>query len=338
MRLPHRAVGVGVSHQKHGHKRMELKWLEDFVSVAKLRNFSHAAKARHTTQPALSRRIKALEIWYGTSLFDRSTYPVALTPAAATFLPLAEQIVADLYRSRREARAELGASGRTIKFAMPHSLAVSFFPGWWRSQKGHHDLTATVIAADFDECVELLLSGVCPFLLCYRYDALPDGLESRGARGVQVGHDRLVPASAKDDSGNVLFDLSALETAPTPLLAYTKTSYLGKIASMLHARLESHANVTLRYESALVEALKAEALLGEGVAWLPEVMIQPELRAGKLQIVGDVSLTAPLQIWLYRPSPSSSTFASDLLDSIWDRDLSATRVADCASPFSRAWR
>ncbi|WP_242540084.1 LysR substrate-binding domain-containing protein [Trinickia mobilis] len=221
---------------------------------------------------------------------------------------------------------------------MPHSLAVSFFPKWWRRQEGHHHLTATVIAADFDECVELLLSGVCPFLFCYRHDAVPDGLESHGVRGVQVGHDRLAPVSAKDAAGNVLFDLQARETSATPLLAYTKTSFLGKIASMLHARLEAHANVTLRYESALVEALKAEALVGEGVAWLPEAMIQPELHAGRLQIVGDASLTAALQIWLYRPSTSSSALASELLDLIWDQDPSTTRGAASASPFSRAWR
>jgi len=306
---------------------MELKWLEDFVAVAKLRNFSHAAHARHTTQSALSRRIKALEIWYGASLFDRSTYPVVLTDAATAFLPLAEQIVADLYRSRREARAKLGASGRTIGFTMPHSLAVSFFPGWWHRQRGLRDHTATVIAADFDECVELLLSGACPFLLCYRHDALPDGLESHGLRGVQVGHDRLVPASATDDDGNARFDLSAQGDAPTPLLAYTKTSFLGKIASMLHARLEAYVDVTLRYESALVEALKAETLLGEGVAWLPEAMIGPELRAGKLQIVGDASLSAPLQIWLYRRASSATSSAGDVLGTVWNDARAATTHA-----------
>ena len=317
---------------------MELKWLEDFLSVAKLRNFSHAAKARHATQPALSRRVKALEIWYGVPLLDRSTYPVTLTPAGTVFLPLAEQIVADLYRSRREARAGLGASGRAIKFAMPHSLAVSFFPSWWRRQQQREDLTATVIAADFDECVELLLGGVCQFLFCYRHEDVPNGLENHGVHGMRVGRDRLVPVSARDDTGRVLFDLPAPADAATPLLAYTKTSFLGKIASILHARLEAYANVTLRYESALVEALKAEALLGEGVAWLPESMIQPELHAGTLQVVGDASLTAPLEIWLCRPAPSTGTSASDLLNLTWEREALSTEDVDAMPLFSRVWR
>ena len=40
---------------------MELKWLEDFVALAENGSFSKAAKARYVTQPAFSRRIRALE-------------------------------------------------------------------------------------------------------------------------------------------------------------------------------------------------------------------------------------------------------------------------------------
>src|SRR3546814_7081942 len=53
---------------------MELKWLEDFVSLANTGNFSRSAEERNVTQPAFSRRIKALELWLGAPLVDRSTY------------------------------------------------------------------------------------------------------------------------------------------------------------------------------------------------------------------------------------------------------------------------
>ncbi|HEY4295648.1 MAG TPA: LysR substrate-binding domain-containing protein, partial [Paraburkholderia sp.] len=222
-----------------------------------------------------------------------------------------------LYRSRREARAGFGDTGRALRFAIPHSLAVSFFPDWWRRQPQHDDLTATVVAADFDGCVEMLLGGACQFLLCYRHEAVPHGLDAHGVRGVQVGFDRLVPVSACDVDGQVLFDLAGATRAVTPLLAYTRNSFLGRVASVLHAQLEGYAQVTLRYESALVEALKAEALLGEGVAWLPEAMIGSELRAGTLQIVGDASLIAPLSIWLCWPATSGAA-ANDPALRFWN--------------------
>ncbi|WP_237656245.1 LysR family transcriptional regulator [Kosakonia sp. MH5] len=37
---------------------MELKWFEDFLSVARSLSFTRAADERHITQSALSRRIR----------------------------------------------------------------------------------------------------------------------------------------------------------------------------------------------------------------------------------------------------------------------------------------
>ena len=44
---------------------MELKWLEDFASIVETRSFSRSAQLRHVSQPAFSRRIRALEDWLG---------------------------------------------------------------------------------------------------------------------------------------------------------------------------------------------------------------------------------------------------------------------------------
>ena len=52
---------------------MNLSWLDDFMSLAGSGNFSRAAEDRQMTQPAFSRRIRALEGWLGTELFDRSS-------------------------------------------------------------------------------------------------------------------------------------------------------------------------------------------------------------------------------------------------------------------------
>lgn len=46
---------------------MEIRWLEDFLSLVETRNFSRSAEARYTTQPAFSRRIKSLEEWVGAA-------------------------------------------------------------------------------------------------------------------------------------------------------------------------------------------------------------------------------------------------------------------------------
>lgn len=286
------------------------------MAVARLRSFSKAAVTRHATQSALSRRIKALEAWYGVPLVDRSTYPVALTEAGARFVPVSEQLIAELYRSRREARAEVGAAGRTLRFAMPHSLAVTFFPDWWRRERGESEWAARVIAADLTECVELLLKGACQFLLHYSSDDVPDGLENVNLRRRQVGTERLVPVSRAGKTGKPEFDFRARKAGrPVPLLTYTSESFLGKVTARLHAQLEARCPLVLRYESSLVEALKAEALLGDGVAWLPERSVRAELAAGTLCVIGDESLVVPLDVWLCSPQAASMpAYARALLE------------------------
>lgn len=295
---------------------MEIKWLEGFVAVADLRNFSKAAAARHTSQPALSRWIKALELWYGVQLVDRSTYPVLLTPAGAKFLPVARQIITDVYRSRREARLRADITARSVKFAMPHSLATYFFPAWWRRQEWHLTTKATVVAADSDNCVELLRIGACQYLLCYIHSDAAIGLELQGVQRTQVGVDRLVPVSAVDAKGLPLFSLSPRLGETIPLLTYSSTSFLGRVTSGLYPKLGAQCRLDFRYESSFVEALKAEAILGDGIAWLPEGAIRSELSAGVLKIVDGDGPFVPLEIWLLQ---SAAAPGADLQspDSMW---------------------
>src|SRR5258705_521286 len=57
---------------------MELKWLEDFLSLAATQSFSRADHERNVTQSGVSRPIPRLEKWLSVPLFDRSTSPLPL--------------------------------------------------------------------------------------------------------------------------------------------------------------------------------------------------------------------------------------------------------------------
>ena len=51
---------------------MNLSWLEDFLALAATGNFSRAAEDRHMTQPAFSRRVRALE----EELYRLASFPL----------------------------------------------------------------------------------------------------------------------------------------------------------------------------------------------------------------------------------------------------------------------
>ncbi|WP_215259914.1 hypochlorite stress DNA-binding transcriptional regulator HypT [Escherichia coli] len=55
---------------------IETKWLYDFLTLEKCRNFSQAAVSRNVSQPAFSRRIRALEQAIGVELFNRQMPPL----------------------------------------------------------------------------------------------------------------------------------------------------------------------------------------------------------------------------------------------------------------------
>ena len=109
---------------------METKWLEDFVSLAETRSFSRSAQLRHVTQPAFSRRIQSLEAWAGADLVDRSSYPTTLTPAGETLYAQALELLQSLHNARAMLRGHGAAAQDVVEFAVPHTLAFTFFPAW----------------------------------------------------------------------------------------------------------------------------------------------------------------------------------------------------------------
>jgi DNA-binding transcriptional LysR family regulator len=72
---------------------VNLRFLETFVWVARLKSFSMTAEKLNSTQAAVSHRIAALERDLGVRLFERDPREVRLTPQGADALEHAERIV-----------------------------------------------------------------------------------------------------------------------------------------------------------------------------------------------------------------------------------------------------
>ena len=72
---------------------MNLRFIEAFVWVARLRSFTAAAEKLYTTQAAISARIATLEDEFGVKLFERDKRTVALTHSGEELLEYAEQLL-----------------------------------------------------------------------------------------------------------------------------------------------------------------------------------------------------------------------------------------------------
>ncbi len=72
---------------------MNITYLQYFVTLAKVKNYTQAAKSLYITQPSLSQSIARLERELNTTLFKRSTVKVELTYTGELFLKAAQDIL-----------------------------------------------------------------------------------------------------------------------------------------------------------------------------------------------------------------------------------------------------
>ena len=96
---------------------MQLKQLEIFVQVARLRSFSRAAEALYLTQPTVSAHMNALEEELGIRLVVRSTKELRLTPPGQVLERYAAEILGLCQRAEQEVRTAAGAIAGTLSIA-----------------------------------------------------------------------------------------------------------------------------------------------------------------------------------------------------------------------------
>ena len=123
---------------------MDTTWFEDLLAVLEEAGFTCAAERRVVSQSAFSRRIKALEHWVGTNLFDCTTHSVSLIAAGERLLPAAEELLRRLQIARADASNAAQLQHDTLRLVATHVLSLTFFPIWLRSVEALALMTGTV--------------------------------------------------------------------------------------------------------------------------------------------------------------------------------------------------
>lgn len=107
---------------------MDIANLQAFAKTAACASFSLAAQQLHLTQPAISKRIAALETELGVRLFDRIGRKVSLTEAGRTLLPRARRILAEVEDSRRALSNLSGKVSGVLTLATSHHIGLHRLP------------------------------------------------------------------------------------------------------------------------------------------------------------------------------------------------------------------
>ncbi|RZL42246.1 MAG: LysR family transcriptional regulator [Variovorax sp.] len=290
---------------------METKWLEDFVSLAETRSFSRSAQLRHVTQPAFSRRIQALEGWAGTDLVDRSSYPTRLTPAGQTLYSQAIEMLQGLQSTRAMLRGHSATSHDVIEFAVPHTLALNFFPAWVSTLREHFGpIRSRLLALNVHDAMLRLIEGGCDLLIAYQHPSQPLQLDAGRYETVRLGSEVVAPWVKPDASGLPRYRLPGRPGQPLPYLGYAPGAYLGGVVDQLIKDSDIPIHLDRVYETDMSEGLKAMALEGHGIAFLPQNAVRKEVRQRTLvsALPPEIgSLEATMEIRAYRARPIAAS-------------------------------
>jgi LysR family transcriptional regulator, hypochlorite-specific transcription factor HypT len=137
---------------------------------------------------------------------------------------------------------------------------------------------------------------------------------------IVLGREVLAPFSKLTEVGDSLFTLPATTRRATPYLAYGSGAYLGRVVDFLLTDIKTSIHLNRVYETDMAESLKAMAVEGHGIAFLPMSAVQNEIVNRKLIQVcmpKGPALEVTLEIRAYREKTQTLHTSNQLSDHLW---------------------
>jgi DNA-binding transcriptional LysR family regulator len=149
-------------------------------------------------------------------------------------------------------------------------------------------MKSRLIALNVHDAVMRLVEGSCDLLIAYHHPSQPFQFDSARYEMVSLGQEVVAPYAKADANGQPQFQLPGRQDTPLPYLGYAPGAYLGLVVEAMLKDAGAAMHLERVYETDMAEGLKAMALEGHGIAFLPQSAIRKELRAKRL-----VSAAAP---------------------------------------------
>lgn len=291
-----------------------LHQLRIFETVARLGNFSRAARELSITQPAVSVQVQELERAFGTTLLQRLGRKIVPTEAGDLVLRYAREIfalvdalnvgIAEL-RGLQRGTVRLGASPSFVDYFLPPLVA--------RFREEYPAIAVRLTIAEPDEVVKQVLNGEVSLGLAAEPRPDPQLV------AYPIGQDELVviaPPGHRYERRRAI-PVQALRGDPWIFRE------VGSEARLIVERIASQRGLapTPTFELSSTEAIKRAVIAGLGIALVPYISISYELAAGAVCILDVPDLTIKRQLAIvhhrmHRLSKAESTLLQ--LAQRWD--------------------
>jgi molybdate transport repressor ModE-like protein len=256
--------------------------LATFLAVADTGSISAAAERLGYAQSSVSEQVRRLERELAATLFDRRHHGVALTPAGSRLVEHARLIVADVQR----ARTAVTGAAQVLRVGALDTLAGEWLPdvlGLHRERSAdphpvhvttHHraGLLAALRARRLD--------------VAFLYQVQPPPTDPAGEHPLHhlvVDHDDLLIVGAPSLLAALGAGPGGADVPAAPwLISEPGCGYRALFEHHVRGR---HLDVTVAAETVGLGVLRRLAARGEGIALLPRLAADPELRQGELAVI-----------------------------------------------------
>lgn len=264
---------------------MDIDNLKAFVAVARESSFSLAANTLYLTQPAVSKRISALEKELSTPLFDRVGRRVQVTQAGSALLARAESILQQVAEAKRAIADLAGEVRGELRVATSHHLGLHKLPPVLRRFVSlYPEVNLKFEFLDSEVAHERVSQGTCELAVV---TLAPEALEN--LISVPVWDDPLIFVSHRRDAPHRPATLA--ELSQQPAILPDLNTYTGRLVK---ACFDQHQlPLTLNMTTNYLETVKTMVSVGLGWSVLPASMLDMQLQ--RLSIEG-IDLTRTLGV------------------------------------------
>ena len=176
----------------------QLRQLQYFEALYRLRSFVQAAQEHAVTQSALSRSLRNLETDLGQRLFDRTTHAVEPTDAAEGLIQRARDVIDAMRGFEEEAeRLRGGATGHVRVGTGPYPAQPLLTGAIQALAAKHHGIQVSVEAGTARDLLAALLGRELEFVVCdmSKYEDSPT---AEGIEVIALPHEPLVVVLAAE--------------------------------------------------------------------------------------------------------------------------------------------
>jgi len=279
---------------------MNLRFLETFVWLARIRNFRLTAEKLHTTQAAVSSRIATLEQELGVRLFNRADREVTLTLEGSKALVYAELLV-NTTQEMLESMKDPALYTGVVRIGVIESIIHSWFPNLMtRIHRTYPQLEVELAGDTTIRLIEQFNKGHLDVIL------QTDPLFETNVQNLPLCDFpmRWFGATGLHLHGDVL---TLADIATFPILSFSRNSGPHRFLERLfNDKIEKPVRINCMTS---VSAMIRLVVDGFGLAMLPPAIIQKELANGDVSVLSiDTEMPNMSLICAYRSRPETRLF------------------------------